>query len=354
MAYDLPIHTCMDARQCCYQSFSSCCLQGEENCSTVLQQHLLLLCCAPASASRVSNTACGKFNTSDYVLYYNLICSTQHVQQILSNSYREVQAAPASALRLPSQLGDDGVHKAASGARAANVGRLDVVRLGTDGVQHRALEAIGEGRQVEVAQHHGAGEQRCAGVGHPHAGNVLRHVACPLLKDCHVLPHVHSREQAGPPRQPCHLSIATRSLITALCFSAAERVLKIAKTHDSAHGCMFGADLVFFSYVPQTPLGRGEETSWLVVGWGKVWRRVHCESEVPTYHVHDKVAIQVGCDHHIKLLRLADQLHACVVHDHGLRLLSAIINDQCQICQVCQKRQKDQDVLGRLLTCVAF
>ncbi len=38
------------------------------------------------------------------------------------------------------------------------------------------------------------------------------------------------------------------------------------------------------------------------------------------HHVHDEVAVEVGCDHHVKLLRVADQLHACVIDNHGLRL----------------------------------
>lgn len=57
-----------------------------------------------------------------------------------------------------------------------------------------------------MAEHHGAGEQRCARVGHTLAGNVLGHMPRALLEDGHRLPHIHPRKQSWPARQSRHLS----------------------------------------------------------------------------------------------------------------------------------------------------
>ena len=37
-----------------------------------------------------------------------------------------------------------------------------------------------------------------------------------------------------------------------------------------------------------------------------------------SHDVAHQVAIEIGSDHHIKLLWFADELHACVVYDHLL------------------------------------
>ncbi len=64
---------------------------------------------------------------------------------------------------------------------------------------------VGEAGEVEVAQHHGPGEQGRAGIGDALPRDVLGHVARALLKDGHRLAHIYAREQARSARQASHL-----------------------------------------------------------------------------------------------------------------------------------------------------
>jgi hypothetical protein len=89
-------------------------------------------------------------------------------------------------------------------ARWAKRVRWVGLRLGP----HAPVREVG---QVEVAQQHGAGQQRGGWVGNAAAGDVLGHVPRALLKYRALVAHVYARQDARPARQARHLRARGRS-----------------------------------------------------------------------------------------------------------------------------------------------